>query len=76
MKKKNRIILGALSANELLHICKALETHKELLDDFINDKVSQGLPCTIKSTERRILKGVTRKIQACLQDQCNEENSD
>ena len=76
MKKKNRIILGALTAVELQSIYQAMLSYDKLLKEAIAKAEIEGLPCTIRSTERRILKGVTRKIQACLQDQCHEENSD
>jgi hypothetical protein len=76
VKKKNRIILGALTVVELQCIYNAMITYNGILGEDIAAADKQGIPCHIKEGRRRILRGVTRKIRACFHDQCNEENSD
>lgn len=76
MKKRNRIILGALTVVELQCIYNAMITYNGILSEDIAAAGEQGIPCSVKEGRRRILRGVTRKIRACFHDQCNEENSD
>lgn len=76
MKKKNRIILGALTAIELQSIYQAMLAYDKLLKDAIAKAEIEGGSCQAYEVNRRGLSGVTRKIQTCFHDQCNEENSD
>ena len=76
MKKKNRIILGALTAVELQSIYQAMLSYDKLLKEAIAKAEIEGVSYQAYEVSRRGLNGTTRKIQACFQDQCHEENSD
>lgn len=74
MKKRYRVILGALTSDELDQICDAFKVYMAHLDSQIAEADSQGIPCNTVRGKRRVLKGLYLKLNACYVNQLKEEN--